>query len=71
MSTNYHAPNDNQALGQFINAAAAAGSVGSLFYPDMSVALYVKACVAGGTSAGRPGAPSLEVAQAMYAALGA
>jgi len=71
MTTNFHAPNDNSSLGQFINAACAAGSIGSLTYPDQSVMLYVKAAIANNGGAGVPGAPSLEVAQMVIAALGA
>lgn len=70
MATNFNAPNDNSSLGQFINAVCAAGSIGSLTYPDQSIMQYVKAAIAANT-ANVPGAPSLEVAQAVFAALGA
>ncbi len=70
MATNFHAPNDNSSLGQFVNAVCAAGSIGSLTYPDQSIMQYVKAAIVAGT-ADVPGAPSLEVAQMVRAALGA
>ncbi len=69
MTTNFHAPNDNSSLGQYVNAVCAAGSVGSLTYPDQSICQYVAAAVAAGHS-NVPGAPSLEVAQMVAAALG-
>ena len=68
--TNFHAPNDNSSLGQFVNAVCAAGSIGSLTYPDQSIMQYVEAAIVAGT-ADVPGAPSLEVAQMVRAALGA
>lgn len=71
MATNIHAPNDNSSLGQYMAAAVTAGNVSHIIYPDEQICQYVAACVAGGTSVGRPGAPSLEVAQMMYAILGA
>jgi hypothetical protein len=71
MSTNFHAPGNNSSLEQFINAACAAGSIGSLTYPDQSIMQYVKAAIANNGGQGIPGAPSLEVAQMVIAALGA
>jgi len=71
MATNFNAPNDNSSLGQFVNAVCAAGSIGSLTYPDQSIMQYVAAAITNGGGAGVPGAPSLEVAQMVIAALGA
>ena len=70
MATNLHAPNDNSSLGQYINGCVNAGTVAGFNYPDGAVCLYLKAAIAAGT-ADVPGAPRLEVAQMVRAALGA
>lgn len=71
MATNVNSTSDNRELQEYIAAAVTAGNVSGIIYPDATICQYVAACVAGGTSAGRPGAPSLEVAQIMFATLGA
>ncbi len=53
-------------------AACAASSAASIFWQDPSVALWVKAVFANSNvSRGVPGCPSREVADAVYAILGA
>jgi hypothetical protein len=70
MTTNLHAPGSEYSLSDYVNAAVTNSSTANISYPDASVCLYVKAAVAAGTYK-VPGAPSLEVAELMHAALGA
>jgi len=71
MTTNVNAPNNNSSLAQYMARAVTAGNVSGIIYPDEGICQWVAACVAGGTSIGRPGAPSQDVAQLMAAFLGA
>lgn len=70
MSANTHAASSNQSLSQYIQKAIANGNVSNIIYPDEQVCQYVKRAITAAT-ADVPGAPSLEVAQLMRAALGA
>ena len=61
----------DQSLGQAIADAAVDNSATVAFWTDPSAALWVKACIAAGYSVGVAGCPSREVADWMYATLGA
>jgi hypothetical protein len=74
MSTNAHVPCVDQALMQVINRAIAVGGANSttnLVYPDGPTLLWIKACVAAGSSVGQPGCPHVGAGEYMKAALGA
>jgi len=70
MSANAHAPAASQGLSQVIQAAVSAGSTAGLRHPDGTVLQYIKRAITAGT-AHVPGAPSLECAQLVAAAIGA
>ncbi len=60
----------DESLGQAL-ASAAVHSNEAAFWTDPSTALWAKACIAAGKSVGVAGCPSREVADFMYAVLGA
>jgi hypothetical protein len=68
MSGNTTAPNNNSSLSQYVQSVIAGNT--SVIYPDEQICQYVKAAVAAAT-ADVPGAPSLDVAQLVRAAIGA
>ena len=72
MSTNANPPGNfaNQSLGQNLSAAGV-GSNTTPYWTDPSAALWAKACIAAGKSVGVPGCPSSEVADFMFAVMGA
>jgi hypothetical protein len=72
INVNPPGPNDlNYSQSDAVIGAVKALSASNIFWMDPSVALWVKACVALGYSAGVPGCPSREVADTMLATLGA
>ena len=60
----------DQSLGQLIVDAGADSDI-TTYWTDPSAALWAKACVAAGKSVGVAGCPSREVADFMFAVLGA
>lgn len=70
MATNVNAPGNNVSLQLYMARAVTAGNVSGFSYPDPNVCQFVSACVTAGHSAGINGAPSLEVAEMMFAILG-
>jgi len=72
MSTNANPPGNfaDQSLGQSL-ADAGADSDTTGYWTDPSAALWAKACVAAGKSVGVAGCPSREVADFMFAVMGA
>ena len=71
MATNYTAPAPDYSTADAIIAALKASSAGSINWTDPSTALWIKAVAAAGHSAGVAGCPSQEIAEYVYAVLGA
>lgn len=71
MATNYVAPAPDYSTADAIIAALKASSAASIDWMDPTTALWVKAVAAAGHSRGVPGAPTLEIAEYVYAVLGA
>jgi len=73
MSTNANPPgptgSNYSQIPLLIDAGIDSDVVG--FWTDPTAALWAKACVAAGKSVGVPGCPSREVADAMFAIMGA
>jgi hypothetical protein len=61
---------NNYSLDSYIDSCVKAGTTSGFNYPDSSVCLYVKAAITANT-AKVPGAPSREIFDAMFGALGA
>jgi hypothetical protein len=70
MSQNLYSPGSNSTLQQSINTAVATGNTSNVRHPDAGAVQYLKAAIAAGTYA-VPGCPSLELAEAVKAAIGA
>ena len=71
MTTNYTAPAPDYSTADEIIAALKASSTTNIYWQDPSVALWMKAVAAAGHSRGVAGCPSQEVAEYVYAVLGA
>lgn len=72
MATNYIAPATDYSTADAIIAALKATSAASIDWMDPSTALWIKAVAANSNvSRGVPGCPSQEIAEYVYAVLGA
>lgn len=71
MATNYTAPAPNYSTADEIIAALQASSALNIYWQDPATALWIKAVAAAGYSRGVAGCPSQEIAEYVYAVMGA